>query len=247
MLDTITLNRLHELHLSGMAAALVRQQEDGLEDIPFDDRFALLLEAEWLEKKNRRIGRLTTQAAFRFPASIEHIEWQGKHGITKADVLRLAEGSFVRKKQNIIFSGPTGIGKTYIASALGRHVCSQGIAVRYFRIPDLFLKIADARIENRYAPFRKKIASAPLLLLDDWGLRKFSLEETQELLELFEQRYENSSTFICGQLPSSAWHDLFPDPTLADAILDRVIHNAFKYTLSGESMRKVLAERSGDV
>jgi DNA replication protein DnaC len=247
MVDNITLNRLHELHLSGMAAALVRQQEDGLEDIPFDDRFALLLEAEWLEKKNRRIGRLITQAAFRFPASIEHIAWHGKHGITKADVLRLAEGSFVRKKQNIILSGPTGVGKTYIASALGRHVCGQGIAARYFRVPDLFLKIADARLENRYAAFRKKLASSPLLILDDWGLRKFSLEETQELLELFERRYETSSTLICGQLPVSAWHGLFPDPTLADAILDRVIHNAFKYTLSGGSMRKVLAERTSDL
>ncbi|GHV96764.1 transposase [Spirochaetia bacterium] len=243
MLDKTTLNKLHELHLSGMAAAWVRQQEEAVEDIPFDDRFALLVEAQWLEKKNSRIGRLVSQAAFRFPAAIENIEWQGKHGITRADILRLAEGSFVRKKQNIILSGPTGIGKTYIASALGRHTCSQGIAVRYFRVPDLLLKIADARLENHYTAFRKKITSVPLLILDDWGLRSFTLEETQELLELFESRYDRSSTLFCGQLPPSAWHDLFPNPTLADAILDRVIHNAAKYAISGESMRRVLAER----
>jgi DNA replication protein DnaC len=99
-------------------------------------------------------------------------------------------------------------------------------------------------LENRYAAFRKKIAATPFLILDDWGLRKFSLEETQELLELFEQRYEISSTLICAQLPPSAWHDLFPDPTLSDAILDRVVHNALKYSFSGESMRKILAERA---
>ncbi|GHT88642.1 hypothetical protein FACS1894137_17080 [Spirochaetia bacterium] len=126
MLDKATLNKLHELHLSGMAAALVRQQEENLEDISFDVRFAILVESEWLEKKNRRIERLVSKAAFRFPASIENIEWHGKHGITKADILRLAEGSFVRKKQNLILSGPTGVGKTYIANALGRHACSIG-------------------------------------------------------------------------------------------------------------------------
>jgi DNA replication protein DnaC len=244
MLDKVTLNKLHELHLSGMAAALVRQQEERVEDIPFEDRFALLVEAEWLEKKNRRIGRLVSQASFRFPATIENIEWQGKHGITRADVLRLAEGSWIHKKQNLVLSGPTGVGKTYIANALGRHACGQGIAVRYFRVTDLFLKIADSQLENRYRSFRNKIAVTPFLILDDWGLHKFSLEETQELLELFEQRYDRSSTLICGQIPPTAWHDLFPDPTLADAILDRVIHNTIKYAIAGESMRKVLAERA---
>jgi DNA replication protein DnaC len=137
--------------------------------------------------------------------------------------------------------------KTYIASALGRHICGQGIAVRYFRVPDLFLKIAEARMDNHYRAFRKKISSVVLLILDDWGLRKFTLEETQELLELFELRYENASTLFCGQLPHSAWHDLFPDPTLADAILDRTIHNAVKHAISGESMRKILAERETDL
>ncbi|WP_010263599.1 IS21-like element helper ATPase IstB [Treponema primitia] len=247
MLDKVTLNKLHELHLSGMAAALVRQQEEELEAVSFDDRFAMLVEAEWLEKKNRRIGRLISKAGFRFPASIENIEWNGKHGMAKTDILRLAEGAFIRKKQNLILSGPTGVGKTHIASALGRHACGQGIAVRYFRLPDLFLIISDVRIENRYSAFRKTIASVPLLILDDWGLRPFALEETQELLELLELRYENSSTLICGQLPPSAWHGLFPNPTLADAILDRLIHNAIRYTISGESMRKIIAERTGNL
>jgi DNA replication protein DnaC len=245
MLDKATLNKLHELHLSGMAAAFVRQQEEkDIDTLSFDDRFAMLVEAEWLDKKNRRIGRLMREADFRFPAAVENIDFQGKHGITKADIIRLAEGSWLRQKQNLMISGPTGVGKTYVVSALGRRACARGIAVRYFRVPDLFMKISDVRIENRYPAFTKKIAAVPFLILDDWGLRKFTLEETQELLELFEQRYDRASTLICGQLPHPAWHELFPDPTLADAILDRVIHNADKYTITGESMRKVLAERS---
>jgi DNA replication protein DnaC len=243
MLDKATVNRLHQMRLSGMAAALLRQEEEGLTDIPFQDRFALIVEAQWLEQRNRRIARLVSQASFRFPATIENIEWQGKHGITRNDVLRLADASFILRKQNIIFSGPTGVGKTYIANALGRTLCCQGTAVSYIRLPELFQNLSEAQLENRYAKVMKKLASVPLLILDDWGLRKFSLEETQELLELFERRYGRCSTVICGQTPPSSWHELFPDPTLADAILDRVIHNALKYALSGESMRKVLAGR----
>jgi DNA replication protein DnaC len=202
-----------------------------------------VVEAQWLEQKNRRIARLISQAAFRFPASLENIAWQGKHGITHTNLLRLAEGSFVRNNYNLILSGPTGVGKTYIACALGRSICVQGQAVSYLRMPDLFLNLAEAQAEHRSSTLLKKLAAVPLLILDDWGLRRFTLEETQVLLEVCEQRYNRGSTLICGQTPPSSWHDLFPDPTLADAILDRLIHNALKHSLSGESMRKVLAEK----
>jgi DNA replication protein DnaC len=169
------------------------------------------------------------------------------YSITRADILRLADGSFLRNKQNLVFSGPTGVGKTYIANALGRFTCGQGTAVSYTRLPELFHKLSEAQAENRYRLVMKKIASFPLLILDDWGLRRFTLEETQELLELFEQRYDRASTLICAQMPPSEWHELFPDPTLADAILDRVIHTAQRYAIGGESMRKVLAEREAAV
>jgi DNA replication protein DnaC len=243
MLDQATLTKLHQMHLAGMAAAWVQQEEQNLDDIPFADRFTLLVEAQWLQQKNRRIARLISQASFRFPASPENIAWQGKHGISHTDLLRLAEGSFVRKKYNLILSGPTGVGKTYIACALGRSICVQGQAVSYLRLPDLFRNLSEAQAEHRSSSLLKKLAAVPLVILDDWGLRRFTLEETQVLLELFEQRYDRSSTLICGQAPPSSWHDLFSDPTLADATLDRLIHNALKYTLSGESMRKVLAEK----
>lgn len=243
MIDQATLNLLHQMRLSPMAAAFLRQEEQGLDDIPFPDRFALIVEAQWLEQKNRRVSRLVKEASFRFPAAIEHIEWQGKHGITKNDILRLADASFIRKKYNLILSGPTGVGKTYIANALGRAFRGQGTAVAYTRLPELFLKLSDARMENRYGLVMKKTASVPLLILDDWGLRTFTLEESRELPELFQRRYDRASTVIRGQTPPSSRHELFPDPTLADAIPDRIIHNAVKYAISGESMRKVLAGR----
>jgi DNA replication protein DnaC len=244
MLNKTTLNQLHDLRLHTMAAKLAEQMEHpDLDALPFEDRLSLVVEAEWLEKKSSRISRLITTAGFRFPATVEDIEYQGKHGITKADIQRLCEGSYLKKKQNVILSGPTGVGKTYLANALGRWACYQGTAVAYIRIPDFFVRLSDAQMEGRFTAVRQRIAGVPLLILDDWGLRKFSQEESHEMMELFERRYDNASTIISGQAPLSCWHELFPDPSLADAILDRVVHNAYIYNLSGESMRKVRAER----
>jgi DNA replication protein DnaC len=247
MLNKTTLNQLHDLRLPAMAAKLVEQLEHpDLDALPFEDRLALMVEAEWLAKKSSRVSRLITRAGFRFPATVEDIEYQGKHGITKADIQRLCEGSYLKKKQNVILSGPTGVGKTYLSNALGRRACYQGIAAAYIRITDFFVRLSDAQMEGRFSLVRDRIAQVPLLILDDWGLRKFTLEESHEMMELFERRYDNASTIISGQVPCSCWHDLFPDPTLADAILDRVVHNAYTFSISGESMRKVRAERGID-
>ena len=174
---------------------------------------------------------------------MEDIDYHGKRGITKDDILRLSDCSYIHKKQGVILSGPTGVGKTYLACALGRCACQLGIAVRYFRISDLFLTLQDARASSSYGSFRKKIAKIPLLILDDWGMRPFSMDECHEVMELAELRYDRTSTLISGQLPVASWHELFPDPTLADAILDRLVHNAYKYNLVGESMCKTLALR----
>ncbi|MFP3040215.1 IS21-like element helper ATPase IstB [Treponema primitia] len=247
MLNKTTINQLHDLHLSAMAAAFIEQQEQpGPDTLPFDERLALLVEAEWLAKRSKRINRLVTQAGFRFPAVIEDIDYQGKHGISKPDVQRLCEGSYLRNKQNILITGPTGVGKTYLVSAIGRAACYQGTPVTYIRVPDFFVQLSDAQMEGRFTLLRNRLATVPLLILDDWGLRKFTLEESHEIMELFERRYDAASTIISGQLPCSAWHGLFPDPTLADAILDRVVHNAHKFNISGDSMRKTLADRDPD-
>ena len=245
MLDKVTLNQLHDLRLSAMAAKLVELQE---RDTPcsFEEGLALLVQTEWLSKRSRRTNRFVCQADFRFPAVIEDIDYAGKRGLTKQDIQRLAEGLYLRKKQNIFICGPTGVGKTYLACALGRCACYQGFPVRYLRIPDFFARLADAQMDGGCSSFRKKLAAVPLLILDDWGLRKFTLEESHELMELFERRYDNASTLIASQIPCTNWHELFPDPTLADAILDRVIHNAHKLNVTGDSMRKTLAAREDE-
>jgi len=239
MLDNATINQLRELHLSAMAASFKEQQNrPDMSSLTFEERFGFLVEAEWQSRRNKRTQRLIRQAGFRFPAAIEDIDWQSKRGIAKPEILRHSLGTYIKKAHNIIFCGPTGVGKTYLACALGRAACVQGVQVLYIRLPDFF-----QRVSNKSA-FHDRCAKVPLLILDDWGLKKFSLEETCELSELFERRYDRASTIISGQVPSTSWHELFPDPTQADSILDRIVHNAYSYSISGESMRKTIGKRS---
>jgi len=244
MLDKATLTKLREMKLTAMAAKLVWQQEQpDMQNLSFEERLGMLVDAEWLARCGRRVERFIRQAEFRFPAAVEDIDYHDKRGITKDDILRLSDCSYIQKKQGVILSGPTGVGKTYLACALGRCACQLGIAVRYFRISDLFLTLQDARVSGSYSSHRKRLAKIPLLILDDWGMKPFSLDECHEIMELAEHRYDRASTLISGQLPVASWHELFPDPILADAILDRLVHNAYKYNLVGESMRKTLALR----
>ena len=246
MFNNATLAQLRELRLSAMADCFKEQlHKTDISSLSFEERFAFLVEAEWLMRRNKRTERLVRQAGFRFPAAIEDIDWHGKSGIQKPELVRLSLGAYIKKAQNIIFSGPTGVGKTYLACALGYAACAQGTQVVYVRLSDFLLKVGDGcgRTSKR-THFRDKCAKAPLLILDDWGLKKFSLEETSELSELFERRYGRAATIVSGQVPSTSWHELFPDPTQADSILDRIVHNAHIYSISGESMRKAIGKRS---
>jgi DNA replication protein DnaC len=242
MLDKATLNKLREMKLSTMAEKLDWQQEQpDIQNLSFEERFGMLIDAEWLERHDRRINRYISNAKFRFPATVKDIEYNQKRGITKSDILRLSSCAYIQKHQNVILSGPTGIGKTYIACALGRSACEQNIMASYIRVADLFLSLGEARATSSSTSLRKRLASVPLLILDDWGMKPFTMAECYEIMELVELRYDRASTFISGQLPPTSWHELFPDPTLADAILDRLVHNAHKFNLSGDSMRKNLA------
>jgi len=210
MLNNSTINQLRDLRLSAMADCFIEQENNvSINSLAFEERFAFLVEAEWMLRRNKRIQRLTRQACFRFPASIEDIDWHGKKGINKHEIVKHSLGSYIKKAQNIIISGPTGVGKTYLACALGHAACMQGTAVVYTRLSDFFQEIFE-REDNS---LRNKYAAVPLLILDDWGLKKFSLEETAEISDLFERRYGRTSTIISGQIPQNAWHDLFPDPT----------------------------------
>jgi len=248
MLNNATVSQLHDLRLSTMASSFKEQlNQNGIGCISFEDRFGLLVEAEWLSRRNKRINRLIRQADFRFNALLEDIDYTGKHGITKPEILKLSLGNYIKKAQNIFISGPTGVGKTYLVCALGRAACTQGVQVIYSRVSDFFQKVLTSTPGSHKALFRNKCAQVPLLILDDWGLKKFTLEETHELSDLFERRYGRAATIISGQIPSSSWHELFPDPTQADAIIDRIVHNAYPYNISGESMRKTIGKRDLDL
>ena len=248
MLNNATISQLHDLRLSVMASHFKDQQnQSGIGSLSFEERFGLLVEAEWLGRRNKRTKRLIRQAAFRFTALLDDIDYTTKHGITKPEILKLSLGNYLKKAQNILISGPTGVGKTYLICALGRAACAQGIQVIYTRVCDYFQKVFTPTPGSHSTSFRDKCAQVPLLIFDDWGLRKFTLEETHELSDLFERRYDRASTIISGQIPSSAWHELFPDPTQAEAIIDRIVHNAYPYNISGESMRKTIGQRDLDL
>jgi DNA replication protein DnaC len=244
MLDNATLNQLHDLRLSAMAGCFKEQQgRNDIGSLSFEERFGMLVETEWLSRRNKRFNRLVRLAGFRLPAVLEDIDYTGKRGIAKPEILKLSLGTYIKRAQNVFFSGPTGVGKTYLACALGRAACAQGVQVLYTRVTDYFDVIFASPSNYRHKPLRDKFASVPLLIFDDWGLKKFSAEESHELSELFERRYDRAATIISGQIPYTAWHDLFPDPTQADAILDRIVHNAYTYNISGESMRKTLGQK----
>jgi DNA replication protein DnaC len=244
MLDNATINQLYDLRLPTMALSFKEQlNQNGMASLSFEELFAMLVEAEWLNRRNKRLSRLIRQADFRFPATLEDIDFKGKHGITKPEILKLSLGTYIKKAQNIFFSGPTGVGKTYLICALGRAACAQGVQVLYIRVSDFFEQVFTPSANPRKKSFRCKCVQVPLLILDDWGLRKFTPEETHELSELFERRYGRAATIISGQIPCSAWHDLFCDPTQADAILDRIVHNAYIYNIAGQSMRKTIGQR----
>ena len=214
MLNNATISQLYDLRLSTMASHFKEQQnKNGIGSLSFEERFGLLVEAEWLSRRNKRTNRLIRQAGFWFTALLDDIDYTGKHGITKPEILKLSLGNYIKKAQNILISGPTGVGKTYLVCALGRAACAQGIQVIYTKVSDYFQKIFTPTPGSSRTSFRDKCAQVPLLIFDDWGLRKFKPEETYELSDIFERRYGRVSTIISGQIPSSSWHELFLDPT----------------------------------
>jgi len=245
MLNNATLSQLKDLRLSVMADGFKEQSEKkNIASLSFEERFALLVEAEWLHRLNKRTERLIKKAGFRFTAAVEDIDYTNKKGVSKGEIIKLSLGAYIKKAQNVFFCGPTGVGKTYLACALGRSACLQGIQVFYIRLPDFFSCLFSVNPKGRQSHFRDNCSKVPLLILDDWGLKKFTLEETAELSNLFERRYNRVSTIISSQVPFAAWHELFPDPTQADSILDRIVHNAYDYNITGESMRKTIGKRS---
>jgi len=244
MLLNPTVEKLKELKLKTMAQMLERP-DLSLNELSFEERLGIMVEKEWLRKKNRRITRFISSAEFCLNAAIEDIDYSSDRTIDKKTIQTLSSCLFIEQKLNIIVTGKTGSGKTYLACALGNKACRHGYAVKYFRIPELLLEIADAKNSNRYAQFMKNLGSIKLLILDDIGLKSYTLEESRDILEILESRYNKASTILAGQIAHTKWYELFPDPTIADAIMDRVIHNSYILALdSKKSMREIAAEKT---
>lgn len=239
MLIQQTLSHLQTMKLTGMVDALSQQLEQAdVQALSFDERFSLLVDRERLHRDNRRLSRLLSAAKLRLNACIEDIDYAHRRGLQKSHMAQLATVAWIRQQQNLVITGPTGTGKTWLACALGNQACRQGLSVRYTRLPRLVEQLRIAHGDGAYPRLMHQLAKIDLLILDDWGMQKLQPAQRQDLMEVIEDRYANRATLIASQLPVNQWHDYLGDATLADAILDRLLHNAHRLELSGESMRK---------
>lgn len=234
-----TLERLQQLRLPGMARALQEQlQQPDIAALSFEERLALLLEREATERENRRLKTRLKQAKLRQQAAVEDIDYRTARGLDKALMARLATGQWLAEHLNVLITGPTGVGKSYLACALANQACRLGYTARYRRLPRLLEELGIARADGRYSKLLTELAKTDLLVLDDWGLTPMNNEQRRDLLEILDDRCTTRSTLVTSQLPLEHWHEYLADPTLADATLDRLVHCAYKLNLSGESMRE---------
>jgi DNA replication protein DnaC len=240
MLAQQTIERLLSLRLTGMAQAFSAQLQDtGYHDLSFEERFGLLVEQEWLYRQNKRLARLLRQARLRLSACLEDIDYVTPRGLDRGLMKSLGTCQWIKEHLNILICGPTGVGKTFLVCALANAACRQGLSARYYRVPRLLQELSLARGDGSYSLFLSQLAKIELLVLGDWGLTSFTETSSRDLLEVVDDRCQVRSTIMAGQLPLEHWHGLFPDPTVADAVLDRLVHNAYKINLKGESLRKV--------
>jgi len=239
MLNEQTLEKLYAMRLTGMADAFAEQlQQPDLNELSFEERFGLLVDRQWIWKEDRRMKRLLKNAKLRVDACIEDIDYKTPRGIDKSVILRLASGDWIKQAQNVIIVGPTGVGKTYLACALANRACRSGLSAFYVRAPRLFHDVALARADGSYPKLMNKLTKTKVLVIDDLGLAPLNDPQRRDLLEIIEDRQALSSTIVASQLPVDNWHENIGDPTIADAIIDRLVHNAHRINLKGTSMRK---------
>jgi DNA replication protein DnaC len=229
---------LQDLGLRGMARAFAGQEKDTSADLNFHERLAMLIDAEQSERRNYRYAQRVRWAKFGQSASLEDLDSRAPRGMDRTVIKQLGTLAFVADKLNVLITGPTGVGKSYLACALGQHACRENVGVRYVRLPRLVEDLARAEALKKKSQLFKHLAKFRLLILDDFGLTPLADETKRDLLEIIEDRFDKTSTIVTSQLPIAKWHDYLDDPTLADAILDRVVHNSYKIELKGESMRK---------
>jgi DNA replication protein DnaC len=242
MLQQPTLERLRTLRLHGMADAYAEQiDKTAAEALSFDERFGLLVDREASDRENRRLTNRLRRARLREQASLEDLEFSAGRGLDKSRIRALAQCKWIKDKQNILIVGSTGTGKTYLACALTHKACLEGHTARYYRLSRLLQELGIARADGSYAKFMRDLAKTAVLVLDDWGIAPIADPGRRELLEVLDDRHGNHSTVVTSQLPVANWHETIGEATLADAILDRLVHNAHRIELKGDSMRRKLA------
>lgn len=239
MLAHPTLDQLHALGLYGLAKGFKElEHKPEARSLEHGEWLGLLLEYEQTLRRQKQFEARARVARLRYPASIEDIDYQAPRGLDRALLLKLAACDWVAERKNLLITGAAGLGKSWLSCALGHKACRENISVLYTRVPRLFAELGAARGDIRYARLLRSIARAKLLILDDWGPEALTADQARDLLEIIEDRYDKGAIIITSQVPVARWHDLIGIPTLADAILDRVVHNAYRIELAGESLRK---------
>jgi DNA replication protein DnaC len=240
-----TLEQLRQLGLAGMARAFEELTDNSRgAELDHAEWLGLLLDRELADRQDRRLRARLRYARLRHNAAVEDVDYRTTRGLDRALFQKLAQGNWIREQQNLIVVGPSGVGKSWLACALGHRACRDNLSVLYQRIPRLFNDLAVARGDGRYARLMRALGGVKLLILDDWGLEPLTAEQRHDMLEIVEDRYGRGATLVTSQIPVDRWHDLIGDPTLADAILDRVVHNAHRIQLRGESLRKKKAQEN---
>ena len=244
MLNQQTLDKLHAMKLLGMAAAFADQiNQPDLDRLSFEERFGLIVDRQWTWKENSRMQRYLKNAQMKLNACMEDIDYKTPRGIDQSVIMSLISCDWVRRHQNIIITGPTGAGKTFLACALSNKACREGYRALYIRSSKFSYQMALAKGDGSYGKIINKLSKAHVLVIDDLGLAPMTDAERRDLLEVIEERHGHASTIVTSQLPVENWHEQIGDPTIAEAILDRLIHNAHKinFTMKGGSMRKKYA------
>jgi DNA replication protein DnaC len=240
MLNEPTITKMLAMKLNGMVEALEEQRKTAdMATWSFEDRLALLVERQWLWKENRAMSTRLKYAKLRQPACLEDIDYRHHRGLQRSVIDHLAGSDWIQYAQNCIITGPTGVGKSYLACALAQKACRDGHRTLYFYAPKLFRELLASQAAGTLPALLKKLAKTHLLVIDDWGLEKASVAQYRDFLEILDDRQGVASTLITSQFPPARWHELIGDATVADAILDRLIHGSHRIDLKGESMRKL--------
>jgi len=233
--------QMNQLRLRGMARSWQAMVETRrTHELSFADGLGILLQSEVDERGNRRFDRLQKNAKFRYRASIEELTYDSSRGLDKALITNLATGEYLEKGESVLITGKTGVGKSFLASALGLQACAQGYSVEYFNAQKMFLRLKMARLEGTILKFFDKLAKTKLLIIDDFGLAHLDKQQQMDLMDIMEDRHGRASTIVTSQLPVANWYDVFGEGTIADAVLDRLVHTSYRIEFNGENLRKKL-------